>query len=520
MSEKNTKKKTFEELKNIIREKPTKGELMDLVRIAKDFIKKELSSFEQEDAEMFIKYFMSDYFLFKNSVSNDLMKYYRECRNAYLKEETDDPYRKTLPEWYKITDKGLKFLPGRLVEHLTQTENIIFVNGEYYQYQNGVYARSTKDKIQRLIRGKMLKDEISIYHIHDTEEQLKLSVYHDPEEINPDPYIINVQNGLYDLKTDTFLSHDPGFLSTIQIRANYNEDAKCPKFGNFLFESTNGDFAQIGLLQETVGYSLIPVTLAQKCFILLGKAASGKSLFLNVIQDILLDRQNVSNVAWQDLPKPFRLAELDGKLVNIHSDIPDAGLSENGPFKVLVGGDSSTVDKKFQPPFNFKATARLLFSCNRLPQNQGDNSDAFYRRLLIIPFNHSVPQEKRNPFLFDEFKEEADGIFMFALKGLKRLIANNFVFSETDVNRNELQKYRKKGNSVIAFVQDCCELDFEGQIGTEELHKAYMTYCLDNGHKDYAINTFVSQLMANFSEIERFRDSKRRGFKGIKLKSN
>ena len=520
MSEKNTKKKTFEELKNIIREKSNRGELMDLVRIAKDFIKKELSSFEQEDAEMFVKYFMADYFSFKNSVSSDLMKYYRECRNAYLKAETDDPFRKTLPEWYRIADKGLKFLPGRLADHLAQTENIIFANGDYYQYQNGVYSRSTKDKIKCLIRDKMLNDEISIYHIYDTEEQLKLLVYHDQKELNPNPYIINMLNGLYDLKTDTFLSHDPGFLSTIQIRANYNEDAECPTFLNFLFESTDGDSAQVGLLQEVLGYSLIPVTFAQKCFILFGKAASGKSLFLNVIQDILLDRQNVSNVAWQDLPKPFRMAELDGKLVNIHSDIPDSGLSENGPFKVLVGGDSSTVDKKFQDPFNFKVTARLLFSCNRLPQNQGDNSDAFYRRLLIIPFNHSVPQEKRNPFLLDDFKEEADGIFMFALEGLKRLIANNFIFSETDVNRNELNKYRKNGNSVLAFVQDCCDLTFDGQIGTEELYTAYLDYCTENGYRDYATNTFVSQIKTNFSEIESCRDSKRRGFKGIRLKAD
>ena len=82
-------------------------------------------------------------------------------------------------------------------------------------------------------------------------------------------------------------------------------------------------------------------------------------------------------LAWQDLSNSFKLAELDGKLVNIHSDIPDAGLSENGPFKVLVGGDTSTVDKKFQNPFALKPTARLLFSCNRLPRNHGDNSDAF-----------------------------------------------------------------------------------------------------------------------------------------------
>ena len=518
MLEKNKETKSIEELKKMLHALSCRGELIDMVRISKEFIKSNLIAHDQEDAEMFIKYCVADYFSFKNSVVNDLMKYYRECRNEYLKTEMAD---KCCREWYKITNQGLRFLPARLADHIAETAGIIFVNSEYYQYENGVYVKSQKDKIQCLIRDKMQQtDEISIYQIRDAEEQLKLLVRHDQEELNPDTYIINLKNGMYDLKTNTFLSHDPGYLSTIQINANYDENAKCPKFILFLFESAQGDFHQVNLLQEILGYCLIPSTKGQKCFILLGKAASGKSLFLNVIQEILLNHQNVSNVAWQDLSNSFKLAELDGKLVNIHSDIPDAGLSENGPFKVLVGGDTSTVDKKFQNPFALKPTARLLFSCNRLPRNHGDNSDAFYRRLLIIPFNNAVPEEKRNPFLLDDFKKEADGIFMYALRGLQRLISNKFIFSETDVNKNELKKYRKDGNPVIAFVQDCCDLDYNSQVGTTELYDVYTGYCRENDYNICAKNTFVDQILRNFDGVEHCRNAKIRGLKGLKIKKD
>ncbi len=54
---------------------------------------------------------------------------------------------------------------------------------------------------------------------------------------------------------------------------------------------------------------------------------------------------------------------------------------------------------------------------------------------------------------------EADGIFLFALEGLRRLMNNHYVFSETKVNADELQQYREESDSVLSFVKDYCELN-------------------------------------------------------------
>ena len=69
----------------------------------------------------------------------------------------------------------------------------------------------------------------------------------------------------------------------------------------------------------------------------------------------------------------------------------------------------------------------LLFSCNNIPKNYGDRSEGFYRRLIIIRFDHAVPENKKDPDLLDKLRLEADGIFLFALEGLKRLIKNRYV---------------------------------------------------------------------------------------------
>ena len=181
----------------------------------------------------------------------------------------------------------------------------------------------------------------------------------------------------------------------------------------------------------------------------------------------------MSNVSWQALNERFKTAELFVKLANIFADLPTKYIDDNGIFKALVGEDYLTVEKKNKNPFSFQSCARLLFSCNSIPKNYGDRSEGFYRRLIIMRFNHSVPAEKRDPDLIDKFRMEADGIFLFALEGLKRLMKKQFMFSETEVNKAELQQYREDSDSVLSFVREYCEFNEEYEAGSTEMFNAY-----------------------------------------------
>ena len=114
---------------------------------------------------------------------------------------------------------------------------------------------------------------------------------------------------------------------------------------------------------------------------------------------------------------------------------------------------------------------------------------------------------------------EADGIFLFALEGLRRLMGNRYIFSETQVNADELQQYREESDSVLSFVKDCCELSAEHSVGSTELFHAYKGYCEECGLRPYAQKNFVQQITATFSSVTRGVDAlgKRRTLIGIKL---
>lgn len=506
-------------LLDILRGLPVSGDSLKDIQTAKSFIADYLYNQDSVIAEFFIDEKICKHFKLKKAAVKLLITEYRNaCKTFKAKPRTECTQPGSdLPKWYEATNAGIRFLPGVLAQELAACQNVFYAAGQYYRYQNGVYSCMDKIEAQRIVQCQMLPSEAKIRQINDAEEQWRLIIHKKPDDINLSPYIINLRNGLYSVTDDALNPHDPAYLSTVQLPVNYNVNAECPNFEKFLDYAMCGDKGQAALIQEVMGYSLVPVMRAQKSFLLTGSPAAGKSVLLSVIGDILLGKQNVSNISWQALNERFKPAELFGKLANIFADLPTKNIDDNGIFKALIGEDYITAERKHEHPFKFKSTARLIFSCNSIPKNYGDKSEGFYRRLLIIPFNRTVPEQERDPYLLDKLRAEADGIFMFALAGLKRLMWNDYKFSETQVNIDALQRYREESDSVLSFVKDCCELKPDKVIGSLILYNAYRDYCDRSGMKAYSHKTFVQQLTVAFPDITRAKDKigKQRVLRGI-----
>ena len=500
-------------LLEILQELPVTGEPVTDLQTAKAFMLDYLYNQDMVTADAMIQSNIRDHFKLPPTFLKSLQTAFKAENKAFRKKLEARKARalKSLPEWYEVIDAGVRFLPGVLAKALAKNKKVFYAAEQHFRYQGGVYVEMAEMEAQRLVQEQMLIRETKMSQIVDAEKQWRLLVQRDIRELNANPYIINVRNGLYNILEDTLTEHTPDYFSTVQLDVAYDKAAGCPLFKKFLAESMGGDMEQVGLIQEMLGYFLIPVNSAQKCFVIVGAASAGKSVLLRVLNDVLLGRRNVSNVSWQALNERFKTAELFGKLANIFADLPTKNIDDNGIFKALVGEDYLTVEKKNKNPFSFQSSARLLFSCNSIPKNYGDRSEGFYRRLVILRFKYTVPKEKRDPELLEKFRMEADGIFLFALEGLRRLMGNCYIFSETQVNADELQQYREESDSVLSFVKDCCELSAEHSVGSTELFHAYKGYCEECG--------LVQQITATFSSVTRGVDSlgKRRTLIGIKL---
>jgi putative DNA primase/helicase len=470
-------------------------------------------------AETLLNYNVKERFKLKAADIAPLIKLHRETYKRYCesKETRREAQCDELPDWYEVTERGgLRFLPGALADHMSKNTDIFFGAASYYFYEHGVYE--AKDDIAAFAKARsfMVTRSAKSAEIGDAERQWRSLICKPVREINANPFIVNVKNGLYNVLGGSFRPHTPDYFSTVQVGADYDPNAACPQFLSFLADILPE--SEHPLVQEILGYLLIPVNKAQKSFVFVGAANAGKSTLLSIAQDVLLGSENVSNIPWQALSDRFNKAELFGKLANIFADLPSKSLDDGGMFKALTGEDYISGEKKGKDPFYFRPYARMLFSCNEMPKNFSDRSEGFYRRLLIVRFDKSVPQDKRDPNLREKIACERDGILMWALEGLRRLISNSYIFSETERTRSEVNRYKVESNSVLTFVDEYCAVG-DGFVAREELYQKYKDFCQDGGMKKMAQPRFNAELSANFPEITRGQDkvSTRKVWRGIRF---
>jgi putative DNA primase/helicase len=274
----------------------------------------------------------------------------------------------------------------------------------------------------------------------------------------------------------------------------------------------------IPLLEEIMGYCLIPDTRFEKAVMLLGPGSNGKSVFLDILV-ALLGVDNIANVALQDLEENrFRVAELFGKLATIFADLDDRALKSSSVFKTLVTGDRITAERKFSQPFSFRPYARLIFSANSLPLSR-DRTHAFYRHWLIIPFDRIFEGESADKNLRAKLRNELPGILNRALNGLKRLFSENR-FSDPQAVKSSLKKYQLQNDTVASFVTECVVENPDGTTLKRIFYQAYRIWCEDQGLRPVSQRKVKASLEQVFPGLDEIRSCGGNGpwhWVGIKL---
>jgi len=384
-------------------------------------------------------------------------------QRQFILTKTEDD---TLPKFAsKIADV---FLENFKIKTLAETDEILF-------YTNGVYKAGAESIIAKQIENIVPTETITKNLVEEVLGHIRRSTYEPRDRFNSTPDVINLKNGLLNLRTFELKPHTPDFLSTIQIPVEYNPNAKSESWEKVVHEDLYEEDTLV--LQEAFGYSLYPSNIAQKMFVFLGQGNNGKSLILHVLEE-LIDKEHVANISPQELESNrFASSHLFGKLVNIYPDLPNFALQSTGKLKALVSGDSLTVEEKFKKPFSFRNHAKFYFSANILPK-VSDNTLAFYRRLIIINFPKTFDESSADPTLAEKLTrpEELSGILNWALEGLQRLIQNNFRFSYKKSVEEIQEIYTRSSDPVKAFLDEETIEDSEAYIIKQDLYEAYKEY--------------------------------------------
>lgn len=270
-------------------------------------------------------------------------------------------------------------------------------------------------------------------------------------------YIPLTGGKLLDWRTGELKPWDPETHLTYVIPIEYDPAAKCPNWEKRL-EQWLPDEGSRKIVQEFIGYALIPYMGFEKALLIQGEGANGKSLFLETLQR-MFGKEITTSATMSFLFSRFGKKPLIGKILNIvneaGADYLKGGNADD--FKNMVSGGAVIADVKNKEPIVFNNTAKFIFSANH-DIKTSDKSSAWLRRMLIIPFLQDFRNSTETKTqIMDELEKEHSGIFNWAVEGLRRLMEQG-KFSSSDLVEKTLQEYTNKNDIAADFFAHCLEV--------------------------------------------------------------
>ena len=133
----------------------------------------------------------------------------------------------------------------------------------------------------------LIKRSISI--LQNISEYRRSSVIFDTH-----PELFNCQNGVYNLETKIFIEHQNNQTKDLYLtkisNVDYNPDAKCPRFSQFLeeiFAKYNDVSGIIDYIQATYGYLISGYTQNQSFYFYHGAGANGKTTLIEALKHVI-----------------------------------------------------------------------------------------------------------------------------------------------------------------------------------------------------------------------------------------
>jgi len=315
---------------------------------------------------------------------------------------------------------------------------------------------------------------------------------------------MNFENGVLDIDTMEFHEHSKllGFRKVLPY--SYDPGARAPRFEQYLQEVTLGRQELIDILLEFAGYSLSNDSCwEQKCVVLQGDGANGKSKFVEVLC-ALAGEGNYSAMTLVDLERDTNRFSLDGSLFNISEETPSRSLVDSSLFKNLTGGGKVMVKQLYKQPYEIQNRAKLWLLCNEMPRTS-DMTFGMMRRLVIVPFDAKFVGKNDDKKLISKLLAELPGILNLILDAYKKMKLRGSLQS-SEIVRQKLEDYADDVDNVRAWWKENVEVlhefsenDFEVSA---ELYNSYKKDMIDQGEKFVTSTGFYKKVSRIFPAFE------------------
>lgn len=379
-----------------------------------------------------------------------------------------------------------------------------------------IRLKNANDPAARVLAKKNTAEAVEIYAQRDQKAFAVTS-----EIWDRDLWLLGTPAGTVDLRTGELrAARQQDFITKVTAvgpAGEFDPVFHCPRWQQFLIETTGGDKGMIRFLQQWVGYCLTGDTTEHALLFIFGLGGNGKGTFLNLLTWLLgnyaLTAAMETFTATNYDRHPTELAALHGARF-VRSSETEAGRAwAQTRIKMLTGGDPVTARFMRRDEFTYIPQFKLNYDGNHKPRLR-DPGDAERRRFNIAPFDRR-PVEL-NPNLGEQLKAEGSEILSWAIAGCLDWQEHGLIRPETMLRATA--EYFAENDHKQQWLDEFCELgDYAETIAA--LRASWQNFTRERG-----LNYFNDQDLSNWLISRSFEDVKNRfgirgrGFKGLRVR--
>lgn len=382
-------------------------------------------------------------------------------------------------------------------------------DGGMFVYNGRIFESKDEEVFKKIICYVLAELEVGyVYHTNSVNKIMNRIKNDFPfardRKFTPSKNIIAFRNCVLDLETMERHDHNEKYETRIYLDFDYNPNAKCKRWMQFLPEVIN-DESCIKVLQEFLGFVFVDKDRfsTSAALYLIGEGSNGKGVVYEVMEHILGDNLSTASLAQlcNGNTADYYCDQVNGKLLNLCSDMGSENFSAGGRYKTLVSREAIMVRPIHKSPYKAEDMPLLMANINTMPLTT-DNTDGYWRRMKVMSFDRKFTAEDADEELPMKLKSEISGIFNWILDGRTRIIQQKGKFTESKKMDQIKSRAMKESDSVLCFLD---EREFTGKLEDTQsgelvkilaanIYKEYVEYCKSSNKHPKATTAFKQSM--------------------------